>query len=317
MARLIEDRRSIDPDPAARAREPVDRVRAYSRQQRDERAREPCFRRFVCADCITQPTEGAAVSILGEEHAVRRRAGIDGVTDVAVALAACIHAAPVKPEAAASESDQRDNAPHFFFDAAFFFGAASSAFGLGRDAPACDRRPCAMPSDRLERLHQIDDLAGRRLGRDRDLLAFDLLVDELIIRSCTSSLYFSGENVSCAICWMICFASPISAGLSSGSVRERDLAPRLDLLRVTQLVQDQALVERAQRDDVLLAARRVATRCRRARSRASRRGSACRRVRRPCRGRGSSSSRRTADRPPSPVRIPRARWSGSRPRRAP
>src|SRR5205085_2110458 len=37
-----------------------------------------------------------------------------------------------------------------------------------------------------------------------------------IIRAWTSSLYFSGVNVSVAICWMICLASPSSAGLISG-----------------------------------------------------------------------------------------------------
>src|SRR5690606_10327910 len=45
--------------------------------------------------------------------------------------------------------------------------------------------------------------------------------------------------------------------LELGQLRQRDLGPRLDLLRVAQLVDDQALVKRAQTHHVLLAARRV------------------------------------------------------------
>src|SRR5262249_5034472 len=101
------------------------------------------------------------------------------------------------------------------------------------------------PEARLQRFHPTDDLAGRRLGHDRDLLTFDLLLDQLHHPRLDLVLVVLGRERLVRDLLDDLLREAELGGLDLREIRNRHLAPLLDLLAVAQLVHDQALLERA------------------------------------------------------------------------
>ena len=145
-------------------------------------------------------------------------------------------------------------------------GPAKKRRDGGRRARRCAGhgwRPCfaapaalALGQARLERLHQVHDLRPRPLlGRGHDLLALDLLLRSASRSACGPRLRTArARTASDVICSMSWPARRISASRICRPLR-RDLGERPHLVRVVELLHDQASLVRPERDQVVLPAR--------------------------------------------------------------
>src|SRR3569623_1198865 len=109
-----------------------------------------------------------------------------------------------------------DRAHHFFLPPLAFFLAGASALVSAATAPLRSSL-FDMPSDALSASMRSMTLPVGASGVTVISWPSTFLSISSRMRACTSSTYFCGSNVSCAICWMICFARLTSAGLDSGS----------------------------------------------------------------------------------------------------